>query len=107
MESAATAFGRGLGSLVAILDPDIVVVGGGVGAIGEAFLEPARRAMMSATPGRNIAGRHRSLPPGSEQMPDWWEPRWRREVEHDGTAPVEDRARRHSAVGQAALSTGA
>ena len=52
LESAAAAFGRGLGSLVAVLDPDIIVVGGGVGAIGDAFLEPARRAMMAATPGR-------------------------------------------------------
>ncbi len=52
LESVAAAFGRGLGSLVSLLDPDIIVVGGGVGAIGDAFLEPARRAMMTATPGR-------------------------------------------------------
>jgi len=52
LDAAAGALGRGLASLVAILDPDVIVVGGGVGAIGEAILEPARRAMMAATPGR-------------------------------------------------------
>jgi len=47
----AIALGRGFASLVAIFDPDVIVVGGGVGAIGEPILEPARRAMMEATPG--------------------------------------------------------
>lgn len=55
----ATALGRGLASLVAILDPDVIVVGGGVGAIGEPLLEPARRAMMEATSG----GTHRADTP--------------------------------------------
>jgi glucokinase len=51
VEAVATALGRGLASLVAILDPDVIVVGGGVGAIGEPILGPARRAMMGAMPG--------------------------------------------------------
>ncbi|MBI5157406.1 MAG: ROK family protein [Acidimicrobiia bacterium] len=59
VEAVATAFGRGLASLVAILDPDVIVVGGGVGAIGEPILGPARRAMMEATSG----GAHRAETP--------------------------------------------
>ncbi len=44
----AAAFGRGLASLVVVLDPDVIVVGGGVAAAGELFLEPARRALAEA-----------------------------------------------------------
>lgn len=40
--------GEGLAGLVNILDPDVVVVGGGVGDEGEIFLEPARRAFREA-----------------------------------------------------------
>ena len=53
IEAVAAALGRGLASLVAILDPDVIVVAGGVGAIGDPILEPARRAMMAATSGRS------------------------------------------------------
>ena len=59
VEAVAAALGRGLASLVAILDPDVIVVGGGVGAIGEPILGPARRAMMGAMPG----GDHRRETP--------------------------------------------
>lgn len=53
VDEVAAAFGRGLANLVAILDPDIIVVGGGVAAAGEAFLAPARRALAgSAGSGR-------------------------------------------------------
>lgn len=38
-------FGRGVAGLILALDPDIVVVGGGVGTSGEDFLGPAREAM--------------------------------------------------------------
>lgn len=58
-DAAAVAFGRGLASLVAVLDPDVIVVGGGVGGIGEPFLGPARRAMMEVLPGLG----HRSPTP--------------------------------------------
>jgi glucokinase len=51
IEAVAHAFGRGLAALVAVLDPDVIVVGGGVGSLGERLLDPARRAMMEAMPG--------------------------------------------------------
>ncbi len=51
--------GRGLCNLIAILDPDIVVVGGGLGSVGEALLGPARRIAADALHGRT----HRRLPP--------------------------------------------
>jgi glucokinase len=51
--------GRGLCNLIAILDPDIVVVGGGLGSVGEALLGPARRVAADALHG----GSHRQLPP--------------------------------------------
>ncbi len=53
------ALGRGLCSLIAILDPQIVVVGGGLGSIGESLLGPARRVAADALHG----GAHRTLPP--------------------------------------------
>jgi len=45
------AFGDGLANLVAAFDPDVVVVGGGVAAAGDAFLDPARLALVSAVSG--------------------------------------------------------
>lgn len=53
------ALGRGLCSLIAILDPQIVVVGGGLGSIGESLLGPARRVAADALHG----GVHRTPPP--------------------------------------------
>jgi glucokinase len=52
-------FGRGLCNLIAVLDPQIVVVGGGLGAVGESLLGPARRVAADALHG----GAHRTLPP--------------------------------------------
>ena len=51
--------GRGLSNLVSIFDPDIIVVGGGLGSVGEALLGPARRVATDALHG----GQHRLLPP--------------------------------------------
>jgi glucokinase len=51
--------GRGLCSIIAILDPEIVIVGGGLGSVGEALLGPARRVAADALHG----GAHRELPP--------------------------------------------
>ena len=51
--------GVGLAGLVAALDPEVVVVGGGVSAAGDRLLEPAR----SALAGRLVGGRHRTVPP--------------------------------------------
>lgn len=51
--------GEGLASLTAILDPSILVVGGGVSAAGDLVLEPARAAF-----GRHLSGRgHRVRAP--------------------------------------------
>jgi glucokinase len=50
--------GRGLASLIAVLDPERIVVGGGVGEAGELLLRPARRAMADFVTG----GDRRPLP---------------------------------------------
>jgi len=51
--------GRGLCNLIAIFDPEIVIVGGGLGSVGESLLGPARRVAADALHG----GSHRMLPP--------------------------------------------
>ncbi|MCL1692703.1 MAG: ROK family protein [Actinomycetia bacterium] len=51
--------GRGLANLIAIFDPELVVVGGGLGSVGESLLGPARRVAADALHG----GNHRLLPP--------------------------------------------
>lgn len=51
--------GRGICNLIAVLDPDLVVVGGGLGSVGEGLLGPARRVARDALHG----GSHRELPP--------------------------------------------
>jgi glucokinase len=51
--------GVGLANLVAVLDPEVVVVGGGVSAAGDRLLDPARGALRRALVG---AG-HRVVPP--------------------------------------------
>jgi glucokinase len=43
--------GVGLASLVVVLDPEIIVVGGGAARAGDILLEPARRSMMEALEG--------------------------------------------------------
>jgi glucokinase len=50
--------GRGLASLIAVLDPERIVIGGGVGEAGELLLAPARRAMAASVTG----GGRRPLP---------------------------------------------
>jgi glucokinase len=51
--------GRGLANLIAIFDPELVVVGGGLGSVGESLLGPARRIAAESLHG----GNHRLLPP--------------------------------------------
>jgi len=51
--------GRGLANLIAIFDPELVIVGGGLGSVGESLLGPARRVAAEALHG----GNHRLLPP--------------------------------------------
>ncbi|QYJ04666.1 ROK family glucokinase [Nocardioides panacisoli] len=45
--------GLGLASLASVLDPEVIVVGGGVGAAGDLLLAPAREAF-----GEHLTGRH-------------------------------------------------
>lgn len=45
IEYGATALGRALAGLVSALDPELVVVGGGVAGIGPAFVDPLIRAL--------------------------------------------------------------
>lgn len=52
-------FGRGLCGLIAAFDPDLVVVGGGLGSVGESIVGPARRVASDNLHGRS----HRLLPP--------------------------------------------
>ncbi len=50
--------GHGMASVCAVLDPELVVVGGGVSAAGDLLVEPARAAF-----GRHLVGRgHRPAP---------------------------------------------
>ncbi len=51
--------GRGICSLVAIMDPDAIVIGGGLGSVGESIVAPARRVAADCLHG----GAHRMLPP--------------------------------------------
>lgn len=51
--------GRGMASIAALLDPEIIVVGGGVAAAGELLLGPAQEAYAESLTARS----HRSLAP--------------------------------------------
>ncbi len=48
---AAEALGDALGPLAAVLDPDLVVVGGRLGTLGDVLLEPLRRRLDTFVPG--------------------------------------------------------
>lgn len=48
----------GVASIAALLDPDVVVVGGGVAAAGDLLVEPARQRFEREV----TAGRHRDMP---------------------------------------------
>ncbi len=52
VEAAGRVFGAGLANIVQILDPDVIVVGGGVAAVGEVLLGPARAEMAARACGR-------------------------------------------------------
>lgn len=51
--------GVGVANLVAALDPDVVVVGGGVAQAGDRLLEPARNALQRSL----VGAAHRVVPP--------------------------------------------
>jgi glucokinase len=59
MSAHARAVALGLGGLVNVLDPEVVVIGGGLVELGDALLEPIRREL----PGFVEASDHRTLPP--------------------------------------------
>ncbi|MGR7028033.1 ROK family glucokinase [Geodermatophilus sp. URMC 62] len=46
--------GQGIADLAAVLDPDVVVIGGGVSVLGEMVLRPARERLDRALPGRGF-----------------------------------------------------
>ena len=48
------AFGQGLANLVAIFDPEIIIVGGGLGSVGESIVGPARRVLIDAVYGGKV-----------------------------------------------------
>ena len=51
VEEAGRRLGVGIAGLVNVLDPELVVVGGGVAGAGDLLLEPARRAYREAVEG--------------------------------------------------------
>jgi glucokinase len=46
--------GQGIADLAVVLDPEVVVIGGGVSALGEQLLEPARARLARVLPGRGF-----------------------------------------------------
>jgi glucokinase len=60
LERVGSRLGIAVASVVSVLDPSIVVIGGGAGDAASAFLLPAARAALAA----NLMGaEHRPLPP--------------------------------------------
>lgn len=54
--------GHGIASLVAVLDPEVVVVGGGVAAAGDLLLAPVREAFDRELTGRGFRPRAAIVP---------------------------------------------
>lgn len=50
IERAASYLAKAMGSLVAVLDPEVFVIGGGLSELGEGILEPIRRNFGSQLP---------------------------------------------------------
>lgn len=48
------SLGQGIADLVAIFDPELVVVGGGLGSIGESIIGPARRVLYDSIHGGKL-----------------------------------------------------
>jgi glucokinase len=48
------AFGQGLSDLIAIFDPEVVIVGGGLGSVGESIIGPARRVIIDSLHGGRL-----------------------------------------------------
>ena len=59
LDGVARAMGRGIASLVAVTDPELIVIGGGVASAGDLLLEPIRESFLDtygAGARRPIAG---------------------------------------------------
>ena len=48
------SLGQGLADLTAIFDPDLIVVGGGLGSVGESIVGPARRVLADSLHGGSL-----------------------------------------------------
>jgi len=48
------SFGQGLAGLVAIFDPELIVIGGGLGSVGESIIGPARRVLTDSLHGGRL-----------------------------------------------------
>ncbi len=59
MAQVGVGLGLGLCNLIAAFDPDVVIIGGGLGSVGESILGPARRVAADALHGAS----HRMVPP--------------------------------------------
>jgi glucokinase len=57
--TVGTWLGVGIAGLVSAFDPEQVVVGGGVAAVGDLLLEPARRGLLDSLQGTS----YRVVPP--------------------------------------------
>jgi glucokinase len=54
LAEVGTWLGQGIADLAAVLDPEVVVIGGGVSVLGETVLGPARERLERALPGRGF-----------------------------------------------------
>ena len=54
VEQAAKRLGQGMASIVAVLDPEIFVIGGGLSEMGEIILEPIRREFETQLPAKGF-----------------------------------------------------
>ena len=54
LRQLGTYIGTAIGSLVAVLDPEVVVIGGGVSAAGDLLLDPIREAYLAHLPARGF-----------------------------------------------------
>lgn len=48
------AFGRGLADLITIFDPEVIIIGGGLGSVGESIVAPARRVVADSLHGGRL-----------------------------------------------------
>ncbi len=48
------ALGQGLSDLIAIFDPEVVIIGGGLGSVGESIVGPARRVVVDSLHGARL-----------------------------------------------------